>query len=619
MAKIRVSQFGGIAPSVDPRNLPPSGAQTAENLTLRYGDFRPVNGVGASVATVPSGTVSIHRTPSGTWLSSTADANFVNNQVFDASAERVYATGHAAYPEAWEGGTYRRLGVPAPTTAPSAVVVAGAEFSTDERNIAYRALVDSMLATAAANRTEVPLGGGTPGTALSAGSIWLAHGADSELPTTSWRQVCFCVPVSAGPTTVVASESYLLDPILNGRQITYLGTDYWAVPFTWQARGYEFDVVAISAAYELLLTPPDNVTALFNAAEADYATSLITDVFNPASDPAAAYVEALDAAQAAIVSLLSGTVVNTQRAYALATAAGAATVASQRLEDFYTNTNKGLRTLVEDSLTAYDWKLPVSVDRVLETRGYLYTYVTDWGEESAPSPVSGLLALDQNDSVDVTISSPGVASPYGTLTYWRLYRSSTTDASAAYQLVAEIAIGTHTYTDTKLQEELQETCPSLTWTEPRSDLFALYGMPNGILVGLANSGRTVCFSEPYKPYAWPREYEQTLEFPGVGVAGFGTTAVVPTTGQPYYVSGVDSANMSAQKMEFPQACVSKRSIVSCDGGVIYASPDGLCLASANGVELLTLGAYSKDDWQALGLSNSFGAFSEGVYYIVTQN
>jgi hypothetical protein len=189
----------------------------------------------------------------------------------------------------------------------------------------------------------------------------------------------------------------------------------------------------------------------------------------------------------------------------------------------------------------------------------------------------------------------------------------------AWQLVAEIAIGTLTYTDTKLQEQLTDVLVTETWEEPRADLFALHAMPNGILVGLADAGKTLCFCEPGAPYAWPREYEIPLQYAGVGIGGFGQTAVVVTIGLPYYVSGADSASMSAQKIEAPQACASKRSIVSAEGGVFYASPDGLCLAGPSGVQVLTLQHYSPEDWRALGLAGSFGCFSEGVYRLVTEN
>ncbi|HRG70694.1 MAG TPA: hypothetical protein PLH95_03595, partial [Thauera aminoaromatica] len=115
MAAIDIKVFGGIRPSVEPRNLPAEEAQTAHNLDLRFGDFRPVRAPGASVETVPEGTISIFKTPSGVWLSSTTDTDFVNGQINDADTERVYLTGRSAYPEAWQDGEYRRLGGPAPT------------------------------------------------------------------------------------------------------------------------------------------------------------------------------------------------------------------------------------------------------------------------------------------------------------------------------------------------------------------------------------------------------------------------------------------------------------------------------------------------------------------------
>ena len=54
-----------------------------------------------------------------------------------------------------------------------------------------------------------------------------------------------------------------------------------------------------------------------------------------------------------------------------------------------------------------------------------------------------------------------------------------------------------------------------------------------------------------------------------------------------------------------------------EGGVVYASPDGLCLAGPSGVNLLTLGAFEREDWQELNPTEAFGGFHEGVYYLFT--
>lgn len=44
---------------------------------------------------------------------------------------------------------------------------------------------------------------------------------------------------------------------------------------------------------------------------------------------------------------------------------------------------------------------PEGVQRLVDTRAYIATYVTDWGEESAPSPASNLVDVDQNVSAPI--------------------------------------------------------------------------------------------------------------------------------------------------------------------------------------------------------------------------
>lgn len=1081
MTAIKINTFGGILPSVDPRNLPAEGAQTAQNLSLRFGDFRPLRGPGASVATVAAGTKSIFRTPSGVWLSSTNDVNYVNGQINDAATERVYLTGRQAYPEAWQGGSYRRLGVPAPVDAPAVVVVEGEQFSTDDADDSIEATITAISAAVSASLTLIPLGnakppggaadaelvavdptfervavlvrgnahasptftdfskygrtltaiggvtntnvqskyggtslyfpaaggrltmadapelrpdagaftieawvridalnaakngiaskikvadtsggwggweffvrpdgglqfnehsrpsrrniawtapgvvavgvwvhvavvrsgsgvlffadgtllannpsstdlwdrkandvegfplglgesmpaesntglnghmddfrftplvarytatftppaaelplgaaavvadpydaafayvdallradnagqplqddgpkrhagtlgsvvatsaqfkwggasaefdggvgitypgaampaatswcvegwvritagasavsvhadatgvtrvsatvGGTPvvlwaratrtaagessiisggtiaaatwvhvalvnkantetrlyvngtsvGTstarALQAGQIgytaagdiasfagwmddyrvtngflrysgasltvptgpfgtfrgaayfWLQHGESPELPTSDIRQVAYCVPmVLKDGQYVMARESnnYLLEPAFNGKRITYLGNEYWAIPAPWQANGYTVDEVALSTAIKALRKPPENTAQLVPDATADSIAATIAGYYDATRDPALSLVANVNRQQNDIVQQVSRTDSDPTRASSLLYEGTELATACNAVQAYYSSLNTDIpvrvRAIVDNRVVSL---LPTAVELAFETRGYIVTYVTDWGEESAPSPPSALIVLDQNDGVDVTIVAPTVASPYGPLTNWRLYRSSSTNTGAAYQLVAEVPIATLTYTDNKLQEALDEVCQTLTWAEPRADMIGLVGLPNGIMAGFFEE--TLCFSEPFAPHAWPREYEIPLEFQIVGLGVFGQTLVVLTEGNPYYASGADSASMSAEKLESSQSCVSKRSIVSMEGGVVYASPDGICLAGPGGPPLIvTQGKYTRDDWQALGLATSFAGFSEGVYYIVTE-
>jgi hypothetical protein len=68
---------------------------------------------------------------------------------------------------------------------------------------------------------------------------------------------------------------------------------------------------------------------------------------------------------------------------------------------------------------------------------------------------------------------------------------------------------------------------------------------------------------------------------------YGNAIVVGTTGQPYILQGVEPGALQSVKLEQKFACVSARSMCEIDGGVIYASPDGLVLVTNAGAVLIT--------------------------------
>jgi hypothetical protein len=263
--------------------------------------------------------------------------------------------------------------------------------------------------------------------------------------------------------------------------------------------------------------------------------------------------------------------------------------------------------------------LPTPVIRIVDPRYYAATIVTNWGEESSPSGPSLFVDVDQNDSCTVTRTG-ALPTDRGTIEFWRLYRGNSGNAANAMQLVAEIPIAQTVYVDTKKSSELQEVLPSSTWMEPPENLRGMTGMANGVMAGFVD--KTLYFCEPYYPYAWPHgpdslvSYDMALKHTIVGMASFGQSLFVGTESTPYIVTGSDSASMSADEKTGGQACVSARSIVGVEGGAIYAAPDGLCLASHNGVELLTGGLFSREDWQNLIPSRIQAALHDNVYYFI---
>lgn len=607
MSRIDIRRFGGIAPSVDPRNLPAGASQIAQDLNLAFGDFRPTRGNGSSVGSVTSGDLAVHRTPSGTWLRSATDANFVNGQINDSSVERVFVTGRSAYPEAWQSGSYRRLGVRSPTAAPGVTHNVEDEYTDEEQRASVNSWVQDIKTAVLTNLTTGLIANGTPTTG-ALGAVWLDHGDESPMPTTLSSQIVYAVPMTSGAATAT-SDQYLLDPMLHGMEITHSAASYWAIPITWRPYGYDVDEAALSTEIKTFLKPPELTDQLVPDAVADQIAARVARIADPTLDPLAFLVSRVNAAQNDVATFLTREVTDATRVYALSDLLQRLASAIRAVDAYFVAWETQLGIVLND----YEYLIPPAVERVVETRSYYYTYVTDWDEESAPSPASALIELDQNDTATVTVVAPPSVAGYGSTTHWRLYRSSTTDTGQAFQFVAETAIGTLTYTDSLMQEELGEVCPTITWSEPPADLLCLSGGANGIMLGA--SGKMLCACEAFTPYAWPEEYRKALEYEIVAIVSTGQSWIVLTEGEPYLVSGADSANLSAQKLNRPQACVSKRSAAGFAGGAMFVSPDGLCLADTSGCTVVTKDAADKEFWASLTPSASFGAFSEGVYYL----
>ena len=211
----------------------------------------------------------------------------------------------------------------------------------------------------------------------------------------------------------------------------------------------------------------------------------------------------------------------------------------------------------------------------------------------------------------VTLTGFGVPGGVGASEDWfftgyRLYRAT----AGVFLFVDELDKVT-SYADTKRAAELGEPCPSTTWTPPPSNLKGLINLPNGMMAGFA--GRDVRFCVPYRPYAWPDEYAQTVDFPVVGLGRMDTTLVVLTKGVPYFMQGSSPEYVTVVKSDLEQACVSKRSIVSMGGAVLYASPDGLMMLSSGGSRILTEGIFNRDDWQALNPATIYAYGHDSKY------
>ena len=245
-----------------------------------------------------------------------------------------------------------------------------------------------------------------------------------------------------------------------------------------------------------------------------------------------------------------------------------------------------------------------------ETRVYTYTFVNKeagFEFESAPC-FTASQSLDVLPSQKVTLTSFSAVPSGYVATHRRIYRAT----AGTFLYVAEIGIADTTYVDATAAEDLGEELATLTWTMPPAELRGLINLPNGIMAGF--KGRDVYFCDPYHPHAWPLQYQQSLDYPVVGLGRMDTTLAVLTNGVPYFIQGSHPDSMVVVKTDVEQSCASKRSIVSMAGAVIYASPDGLVKLTPGGSSVITQQLFTHALWQQFNPS-SIKAFQHDMKYI----
>lgn len=257
------------------------------------------------------------------------------------------------------------------------------------------------------------------------------------------------------------------------------------------------------------------------------------------------------------------------------------------------------------------------VSATTETRAYVYTWVSQYGEEGPPSPpttVTGKI----DDTWAITMTAPTVGDTTNrALTKTRIYRTVTASTGiATFFFVAEVAIATLSYNDV-LADDLvtaQGQLESTTWTAPPSTLAGLAALPNGMLAGWTDN--EIWFCEPYRPHAWPVQYQLHTEYPIVAMVGSGQSLLIGTQGFPYFATGVSPANMVLTRVPEVEPCVSRASMVPAQFGAWYSSPSGLIFFAAAGTIVnKTRETIPKDSWQELMTLNQIRAAElNGAYF-----
>jgi hypothetical protein len=227
---------------------------------------------------------------------------------------------------------------------------------------------------------------------------------------------------------------------------------------------------------------------------------------------------------------------------------------------------------------------------------YVISFVDAFGVEGPSSLPSPSAEVGPGFSVSLDISGAVASGSYnmGAGALIRMYRlNNSSDGDAVFQYLGDVAYGTLTFVDTIVPSALEEALQSSTWVAPPDTLASLVECPGEFLAG--HSGRTVYFSEPGIPSAWP--YSYTIAEDIVGLVYIQGGLFVCTTGKPVLFTGSHPSVMAEIPIESAEACVSATSIVDMGEYALYASPRGIVAAQGNTAKLITTEILDKDQWQ----------------------
>lgn len=252
--------------------------------------------------------------------------------------------------------------------------------------------------------------------------------------------------------------------------------------------------------------------------------------------------------------------------------------------------------------------------QIEETRVYVISYITEFGEESEPSPPSSVTV-----SVDGQVQLSNLISPDGTLqgrnfTHIRVYRSVTGVQSAALHFVADIPYNVTAWLDESSSYDIAYNQVLSEYnTQPVDGLMGVRVHPSGALA--AFRGREIFFSRPYLPHAWPDSWRLALPDEIVAIEVLGQNLLVMTTGNPALIYGNYPSSVGIMRYPFKMPCRGYNTVVGGNGGVYYASDDGLARFTGEGVSIYTLPAIAPAEWRAIFRDRVAFATRYGTQYV----
>lgn len=272
---------------------------------------------------------------------------------------------------------------------------------------------------------------------------------------------------------------------------------------------------------------------------------------------------------------------------------------------------------------------PEKCRRDAQSRSYVYTYVSLWQEESAPSPPSNAVMVPDGDTVNVSgITWPTgynhvvAASIYRTATGFRDPNDKVQKPATDYLYVATVLRPGTTYADSVPDYALGDVLDTEDVLPPPDGLRNITAIEGQIRLAGSVANR-LYLTEMHQPYNWPMKSMYVLDSNIVHMGNLDDKLYVATRTTPYIVSVGDCEDgrcASVQDLGYrlPAVASGRRGFVMTRHGAIYASSVGVVLIQPNGrFDILTSRWFGEDEWVKLRPETTRLAYWEGYLFIVT--
>lgn len=606
--RIAVESFRGEAPRITARALPENAAQAAVNARLLTGDLEAWRQFTAekALANYPGTVATIYKL-NGVWLSWAGDVDVARGAVAGDTTFRTFLTGPGEYSEprfttfalATTGSepypvATRPLGVPAPDSAPTLETGLDPSPTTFSIDITDEGdTLDTLWSTSSPVGGAISLVEQDDAIGNPAPSYKLTYGDNRHPGEFPFAHRNFGVGAAA---VIQASTDFR---IAGGWTNAYLhiGAD------------------ATGAGAVVVGYRPGSLNILKSSEWGAGITAVIDSVAVAA--PAAGVWHRLEGT---VTRNADGTATVVARLFTGSALVGTVTATNNFTSGDYCGVSAG--DPADGPMSSYFDN--VSIQATGSTNytptniatAYVFRFVNDLGQPSAPSMPSATVL--RPDGVSVTVTTPtdvpsGISADYG-ITTKQIFRAATGASGTIYRFVAEIPLATADYVDVLADAQLGDALNSEGWDLPPVDLEGILALPNGVMAGFRRN--QLCLSAQNYPHAWPVANRLTVDTDIVAIGNIDTTVVIGTQNFIYLATGTDPGAYSMTKLEVPQACVSKRSLAYLTGiGVVFASPDGLIAVAGNGmVRNVTSSMFTRDQWQAMAPETMQAVAHDDVYF-----